>query len=63
MDSEDSANMDLRRTDCVEANCQKYRPYIEVGRNTVDDSKQATNWGRSLQSIDEEVGTGRQCGM
>ena len=30
---------------------------------TRDDSKQTDNWGRSLQSIHEEVGTGGQCSM
>ena len=30
---------------------------------TLDDPKQIANWGRSVQSIDEEVGTGGQCGM
>ena len=30
---------------------------------TLDDPKQTANWGRSVQSIDEEVGTGGQCGM
>ena len=30
---------------------------------TLDDSKQTANWGRSVQSIHEEVGTGGQCGM
>ena len=30
---------------------------------TLDDSKQTVNWGRSVQSIHEEVGTGGQCGM
>ena len=26
--------------------------------NTLDDSRQTANWGRSVQSIHEEVGTG-----
>ena len=30
---------------------------------TLDDSKQTANWGQSVQSIHEEVGTGGQCGM
>ena len=30
---------------------------------TMDDSKPTANWGRSVQSIHEEVGTGGQCGM
>ena len=30
---------------------------------TMDDSKQTGNWGRSVQSIHEEVGTSGQCGM
>ena len=30
---------------------------------TLDDSKQTANWGRSEQSIHEDVGTGGQCGM
>ena len=30
---------------------------------TLDDSKQTANWGRSVQSIHEEVGTDGQCSM
>ena len=30
---------------------------------SLDDSKQTANWGRSVQSIHEEVGNGGQCGM
>ena len=30
---------------------------------TLDYPKQTENWGRSVQSIDEDVGTGGQCGM
>ena len=30
---------------------------------TRDDSKQTANWGRSVQNIHEEVGTGGQCSM
>ena len=30
---------------------------------TLDDFKQTANWGRSVQSIHEEVGTGGDCGM
>ena len=30
---------------------------------TLDDHKQTANWGRSVQSIHEEVGTCGQCGM
>ena len=30
---------------------------------TMDDSKPTANWGWSVQSIHEEVGTGGQCGM
>ena len=30
---------------------------------TLDDSKQTMNWGQSVQSIHEEVGTGGQCSM
>ena len=30
---------------------------------TLDDSKQTANWGRSVQSIHEEVGTGGQFSM
>ena len=30
---------------------------------TLDDPKQTANWGRSIQSFHEEVGTGGQCGM
>ena len=30
---------------------------------TLDDSKQTANWGRSVQNIHEEVGTGGQCDM
>ena len=39
--------------------CQGRRPEPK----TMDDSKQTANWGRSVQSIHEEVGTGGQCGM
>ena len=28
-----------------------------------DDPKQTANWGRSIQSFHEEVGTGGQCSM
>ena len=31
--------------------------------NTLDDSKQTANWGRPVQSIHEEVGSGGQCSM
>ena len=30
---------------------------------TLDDPKQTANWGRSIQSFHEEVGTGGQCSM
>ena len=30
---------------------------------TMDYSKPTANWGRSVQSIHEDVGTGGQCGM
>ena len=30
---------------------------------TLDDSKQTANWGRSVQSIHEEVGTGGKCSV
>ena len=39
--------------------CQGRRPEPK----TMDDSKQTANWGRSVQSIHEEVGTGGQGGM
>ena len=35
----------------------------EGGKITLDDTKQTANWGRSIQSIHEEVGTGGQCSM
>ena len=35
----------------------------ELSRKTMDESKPTANWGRSVQSIHEEVGTGGQCGM
>ena len=38
-------------------------PIEGVKGEYMDDSKQTANWGRSIQSIHEEVGTGGLCGM
>ena len=35
----------------------------DLSRKQWTTSKPTTNWGRSVQSIHEEVGTGGQCGM
>ena len=32
-------------------------------KHVLDDPKQTANWGRSIQSFHEEVGTGGQCSM
>ena len=42
---------------------RRRRQWRRSESKTLDDSNQTANWGRSVQSIHEEVGNGGQCSM